>query len=70
MLNKVTLIGYLGQAPETRYMPNGDPVCNFSLATNESWKNEAGDKVERTEWHEITLYRKLAEIAGQYLCIK
>ena len=67
MLNKVILIGRLGRDPETRYMPNGDAVCNFSLATTESWKDQSGQKKERTEWHAITLYRKLAEIAAQYL---
>lgn len=67
MLNKVILIGRLGRDPEVRYMPNGDAVCNFSVATSESWKDQNGVKQERTEWHEITLYRKLAEIAGQYL---
>ena len=67
MLNKVTLIGRLGQAPIVRYMPNGDAVCNFSLATDESWKDQSGQRQNRTEWHAITLYRRLAEIAGQYL---
>ena len=67
MLNKVILIGRLGRDPEVRYMPNGDAVCNFSVATSESWKDQNGVKQERTEWHEITLYRKLAEIAGQWL---
>ena len=67
MLNKVTLIGRMGRAPELRYMPNGEAVCNFSLATSESWKDQSGQRVERTEWHNIVMYRKLAEIAGQYL---
>ena len=67
MLNKVILIGRLGRDPETRYMPNGDAVCNFSIATTESWKDQSGQKKERTEWHAITLYRKLAEIAAKYL---
>ena len=67
MLNKVTLIGHLGKDPITRYMPNGDAVCNFSIATSESWKDQSGQRQERTEWHAITLYRKLAEIAAQYL---
>ena len=66
-LNKVILIGRLGKDPETRYMPNGDAVCNFSIATSESWKDQSGQKKERTEWHAITLYRKLAEIAAKYL---
>ena len=67
MLNKVTLIGHLGRNPEVRYMPNGDAVCNFSIATSESWKDQSGQRQEKTEWHAITLYRKLAEIAAQYL---
>ena len=66
-LNKVILIGRLGRDHECRYLPNGDAVCNFSLATTESWKDQSGQKKERTEWHAITLYRKLAEIAAQYL---
>ena len=67
MLNKVTLIGRLGRDPETRYMPNGEAVCNFSVATDESWKDAQGKRHERTEWHNITMYRRLAEIAAQYL---
>ena len=67
MLNKVILIGRLGRDPEIRYMANGEAVCNFSVATSESWKDRDGQRVERTEWHNITMYRKLAEIAGQYL---
>ena len=67
MLNKVILIGRLGREPECRYMPNGDAVCNFSIATSESWKDQSGQKKERTEGHAITLYRKLAEIAAKYL---
>ncbi|WP_274584931.1 single-stranded DNA-binding protein [Neisseria leonii] len=67
-LNKVMLIGNLGRDPEVRYMPNGDPVCNFSIATSESWNDrQTGQRQERTEWHNITLYRRLAEVAGQYL---
>ncbi|MCG6504735.1 single-stranded DNA-binding protein [Kingella pumchi] len=66
-VNKVTLIGRLGRDPETRYMPNGEAVCNFSIATDESWKDQQGQKQTRTEWHAVTLYRRLAEIAGQYL---
>lgn len=67
MLNKVILIGRLGKDPETRFMPNGEAVCNFSLATSESWKDQSGQRQERIEWHNITMYRRLAEIAGQYL---
>ena len=66
-LNKVILIGRLGQEPTIRYMPNGEAVCNFSIATSETWNDRNGQRVERTEWHNITMYRKLAEIAGQYL---
>lgn len=67
MLNKVILIGRLGRDPETRHMPNGEAVCNFSVATSEAWNDRNGQRQERTEWHNITMYRRLAEIAGQYL---
>ena len=67
-VNKVILIGRLGRDPEVRYMPNGEPVCNFSMATSETWNDrQSGQRQERTEWHNITMYRRLAEIAGQYL---
>ena len=66
-LNKAILIGRLGRDPEVRYMPNGEAVCNFSIATSETWKDQHGQKQERTEWHNITLYRRMAEVAGQYL---
>lgn len=66
-VNKVILLGRIGRDPEVRYMPNGEAVANFSIATSESWKDKNGDKQERVEWHNITIYRKLAEIAGQYL---
>lgn len=66
-VNKAILIGRLGRAPEVRYMPNGEAVCNFSIATSETWKDQNGQKQERTEWHNITLYRRMAEVAGQYL---
>ena len=67
-INKVILIGNLGKDPEMRSMPNGEPVTNFSIATSESWKDKAtGEKKERTEWHNIVIYRRLAEIAKQYL---
>ncbi|MEY4730252.1 MAG: hypothetical protein RL020_1410 [Pseudomonadota bacterium] len=66
-LNKVTLIGNLGKDPETRYMPNGEAVTNITVATTETWKDKAGEKQEKTEWHRITFYRRLAEIAGEYL---
>ena len=67
MLNKVLLIGRLGRDPEVRYMPNGEAVANFSIATDEKWKDQSGQQQTRTEWHNITMYRRLAEIAGQYL---
>ncbi|MGB8338988.1 MAG: single-stranded DNA-binding protein [Burkholderiales bacterium] len=66
-LNKVTLIGNLGKDPETRYMPNGEAVTNITMATTETWKDKAGEKQEKTEWHRVTFYRRLAEIAGEYL---
>ena len=67
-LNKVTLIGYLGRDPETRSTAAGDTVAQFTLATTETWKDKAtGEKKEATEWHRVVLYRKLAEIAAQYL---
>tara|TARA_R110000822_G_scaffold301108_1_gene424784 strand:- start:8547 stop:9017 length:471 start_codon:yes stop_codon:yes gene_type:complete len=67
-VNKVIVVGNLGKAPETRYMPNGEAVTNITVATTESWKDKnSGEKKELTEWHRITFYRKLAEIAGQYL---
>lgn len=68
MVNKVILIGRLGRDPETRYTQAGDGVCTFSIATSESWRDKTtGQRTERTEWHNIVLYRKLAEIAQQYL---
>ncbi len=66
-VNKVILIGNLGSDPEVKYTPNGAPVANFSLATNESWNDKDGQRQERTEWHRLVLWSKLAEIAGQYL---
>jgi single-strand DNA-binding protein len=67
-VNKVILIGNLGSDPEVKYTPSGAPVANFSLATSESWSDKnTGERQERTEWHRLVLWRKLAEIAGQYL---
>lgn len=67
-VNKVIIVGNLGKDPETRYMPNGDAVCNITVATTDSWKDkQTGEKREATEWHRIVFFRKLAEIAGQYL---
>ena len=67
MINKVILVGRLGRDPETRYMSNNEPVCNFSVATDENWKDKDGNRQQRTEWHNIVVYRKLAEICQQYL---
>ena len=67
-VNKVILVGNLGKDPEMRYMPSGDAVANFSIATTESWNDrQSGEKVEKTEWHNIVVFRKLAEICGEYL---
>ncbi len=67
-VNKVILIGNLGKDPEVRYMPSGRAVANVTLATSDSWKDKnTGEKQERTEWHNVTFYSPLAEIAGQYL---
>lgn len=67
-VNKVILVGHLGTDPETRYMPNGEAVTNVRLATTDSWKDKAsGEKKEATEWHRVVFYRRLAEIAGEYL---
>ena len=67
-VNKVILIGNLGSDPEVKYTPSGVPVANFSLATTESWSDKtSGERQERTEWHRLVLWRRLAEIAGQYL---
>lgn len=66
-VNKVILIGNCGKDPEVRFMPNGEAVCNFSIATTSNWKDKSGAKQEKTEWHNIVIYRKLAEIAGEYL---
>ena len=67
-VNKVILIGNLGADPETRYMPSGGAVTNIRMATSESWKDkQTGEQKDRTEWHRITFYGRLAEIAGEYL---
>ncbi|WP_422667573.1 single-stranded DNA-binding protein [Buchnera aphidicola] len=67
-VNKVILIGHLGQDPEVRYMPNGNAVVNMTLATSDNWKDKnTGENKEKTEWHRIVLFGKLAEIAGEYL---
>ncbi len=67
-VNKAILVGNLGKDPEIRYLPSGKAVANFSIATSESWKDKAtGEKKEKTEWHNIVIFDKLAEICGQYL---
>ena len=67
-VNKVILVGNLGADPEQRFLQNGDAVCNIKIATSESWKDkQTGDKNEATEWHRVVFFRRLAEIAGQYL---
>jgi single-strand DNA-binding protein len=66
-LNKVILIGNLGQDPEARFTPQGTAVTNLSVATNEAWKDQAGELQERTEWHKIVLYGRMAETASEYM---
>ena len=67
-INKVILVGNLGQDPEVRYMPNGNAVANFSVATSETWKDkQTGENRDRTEWHRVVVFGKLAEIAGEYV---
>jgi len=66
-VNKVILVGRLGQDPELKYTPSGSAVCNFSLATSESWSDKSGQKQERTEWHRVVVWSKLAELCNQYL---
>lgn len=66
-VNKVILVGNLGRDPEVRYMPDGGAVTNISVATTDVWKDKGGEKQERTEWHRVVFFAKLAEIAGEYL---
>jgi len=67
-VNKVIIVGNLGADPETRYLPSGDAVCNIRVATTDKWKDKAsGDMKEQTEWHRISFFGRLAEIAGEYL---
>ncbi len=66
-VNKVLLIGRLGTNPEIRYTPTGSAVANFNVATNESWNDKNGQKQERTEWHRIVVWGKLAQLCGEYL---
>ena len=66
-VNKVILIGNLGKDPEVRYMPSGEAITNITVATTDTWKDKSGEKQERTEWHRIAFFGRLAEIAGEYL---
>ncbi len=67
-VNKVILVGNLGKDPEVKYLPSGDTLCNFSVATSETWKDKvSGEQKELTEWHRVTAYGKLAQIMGEYL---
>ncbi len=67
-VNKVILVGNLGKDPETRYMPSGGAVTNITVATSETWKDkQSGEQQERTEWHRVVFFNRLAEIAGEYL---
>lgn len=66
-LNKVLLIGNLGRDPEIRYLPSGDAVASLNIATTETWKDKNGEKQEKTEWHRVSMFGRLAEIAGEYL---
>ena len=66
-VNKVILVGYLGQDPESRFTPQGTAVTNLSIATNESWKDQNGDIQERTEWHRVVMYGRMAETAVEYM---
>jgi single-strand DNA-binding protein len=67
-VNKVILVGNLGKDPEVRYMPNGNAVANITLATTESWKDkQSGEQQDKTEWHRVVMFRRLGEIAGEYL---
>ena len=66
-LNKVILIGNLGQDPEARFTPQGTAVCNLSIATNESWKDQNGEMQDRTEWHRVVMYGRMAETATEYM---
>ena len=67
-VNKVIIVGNLGQDPEVKYMPSGQAVCNISVATTDNWNDKtSGEKQEKTEWHRVVFFRRLAEIAGEYL---
>ena len=66
-VNKVIIVGRLGKDPELKYLPNGTAACKFSVATSESWTDKGGQKQEKTEWHNVVVWAKLAELANQYL---
>ena len=66
-VNKVIIVGNLGRDPEVRYLPGGGAITNISVATTDTWKDKSGEKQERTEWHRVAFFGKLAEIAGEYL---
>lgn len=66
-VNKAIIVGRLGRDPELKYTPNGTAVCSFNVATSEQWKDGSGEKRERTEWHKIVAWKRLAEICGEYL---
>lgn len=67
-INKVILVGNVGTDPDVRYLPNGNPVANMSIATSESWKDkQTGERQEKTEWHRVVLFNRLGEIAGEYV---
>lgn len=66
-VNKAIIVGNVGKEPEVRYMPNGEAVANLSIATSESWKDQQGQHQERTEWHKVVFYKRLAEIVGEYI---
>ena len=66
-INKVILIGNLGQNPEVKHSPSGLAICNLSIATSESWTDKNGQKQEKTEWHRVVVFNKLAELCAQYL---
>ena len=67
-VNKVILVGHLGRDPEVRYTPDGRAICNFTMATTDTWKDKnSGEKRERTEWHRVVVFGRLAEICGEYL---
>lgn len=67
MINKAIILGNVGRDPEVRYMPSGEAICNLSIATTRKWKDKSGERQEETEWHRVSLFGKLAEIAGEFV---